>query len=74
MFLIFIALILSRKGSEILLYPEKTLPLHRNITITEMSYTIKDFEARAFYEQHYLIPIPQTEIDKNSKLEQNPGY
>ncbi|MDR1557638.1 MAG: RagB/SusD family nutrient uptake outer membrane protein [Tannerellaceae bacterium] len=30
--------------------------------------------ARPFEEYSYLIPIPQAELDKNSNLQQNPGY
>jgi hypothetical protein len=30
--------------------------------------------ARPFGEYSYLIPIPQAELDKNSNLQQNPGY
>lgn len=33
------------------------------------------FQTRVFNpEKHYLFPIPQTEIDKNRSLEQNPGW
>lgn len=33
------------------------------------------FQNRVFKpEKHYLFPIPQTEIDKNRSLEQNPGW
>lgn len=33
------------------------------------------FQNRVFNpEKHYLFPIPQTEIDKNRSLEQNPGW
>lgn len=28
----------------------------------------------AFTDKNYLIPIPQTEMDKNQLLTQNPGY
>ena len=31
--------------------------------------------AGSHYEDHnYLLPVPQTEIDLNPKLTQNPGY
>lgn len=29
---------------------------------------------RVFYERNYLLPIPQSAIDRNDQLEQNPGY
>lgn len=32
-------------------------------------------EERKFYpERHYLLPIPQSELDKNPNMRQNPGY
>ena len=31
-------------------------------------------QSRPFVEAHRLMPIPQTALDKNSNLEQNPGY
>lgn len=33
-----------------------------------------DFETRAWKDSHYLIPIPRSEMNKNSALIQNPGY
>lgn len=39
------------------------------------TYKIVDLLNRKFLEQHYLLPIPRTEIDKSSgPLIQNPGY
>ncbi len=38
------------------------------------TYTVVDFQPRAFFEKNYLVPIPQYEISKNPKLVQNPGY
>lgn len=38
------------------------------------SYTIIDIQERAFSPQHYLLPIPRYEIQKNANLEQNPLY
>lgn len=38
------------------------------------TYDFVPFQERFFYEQHYFVPIPQDEIDKNPKLEQNPNY
>jgi starch-binding outer membrane protein, SusD/RagB family len=38
-------------------------------------YQIKSLEARSFLPQHYLIPIPRSEVDKSlGSLKQNPGY
>ena len=50
------------------------------IVITQNGDDSKTFEIeklleRAFYDQHYLLPIPYTEISKsNGSLEQNSGY
>lgn len=38
------------------------------------TYEFTPFQERIFLERNYLVPIPQGEIDKNPKLEQNPGY
>jgi hypothetical protein len=39
------------------------------------AYQIKSLEARSFLPQHYLIPIPRSEVDKSQgSLIQNPGY
>jgi hypothetical protein len=38
-------------------------------------YQIQTLEARSFLPQHYLIPIPRSEVAKSSgSLKQNPGY
>ncbi|MAM18176.1 MAG: RagB/SusD family nutrient uptake outer membrane protein [Bacteroidota bacterium] len=37
-------------------------------------YNVVVFENRVFEEKHYLWPIPQDEINSNSKLIQNPGW
>jgi hypothetical protein len=51
----------------------------KGISITKESNGNKIFkvftiEERHFSDKNYLVPIPQSEIDKDSKLEQNPGY
>jgi hypothetical protein len=38
------------------------------------TYKAEVFQPRSFNEHNYLIPIPQSEIESNAKLEQNPGY
>lgn len=38
------------------------------------TYTVSDFNPRAFSDKNYLVPIPQSEINKNPNLVQNPGY
>jgi starch-binding outer membrane protein, SusD/RagB family len=41
---------------------------------TKFEYTKKLYEKRIFKESQNVFPIPQFEIDKNKKLQQNPGY
>jgi hypothetical protein len=38
------------------------------------NYTIQELEKRSYKETYNLLPIPQTEIDRNPNLGQNPGY
>ncbi|KAA9038659.1 RagB/SusD family nutrient uptake outer membrane protein [Ginsengibacter hankyongi] len=38
------------------------------------NYKIFTVEQRHFNSKNYLVPIPQSEIDKDTKLIQNPGY
>jgi starch-binding outer membrane protein, SusD/RagB family len=39
------------------------------------TYTVADFlPERKFFERNYLLPIPQSEIEKSTSLTQNPGY
>ena len=40
----------------------------------EKSFTGKSYYTKVFSERDYLWPIPQTEIDLNSDLTQNPGW
>ena len=55
--------------------PGKRISIIKNLTTGVKTYTIIDFQpTRAFYDRNYLVPIPQTEIERNSLLEQNPGY
>lgn len=40
----------------------------------EKKYEIVKVQDRLFKKQHYLLPIPQEERDRNNMLEQNPDY
>lgn len=41
----------------------------------QKSYGLKTVEkSLKFYKQHYLMPIPRSEIERNNKLMQNPDY
>jgi hypothetical protein len=53
-------------------------PVHK-MTITRtgeglFSYVVNEMETRIWRDAFYYMPIPQTEIDKNPNLQQNPGY
>ncbi|MDO6430047.1 RagB/SusD family nutrient uptake outer membrane protein [Flavitalea sp. BT771] len=63
----------------------KTAAVTENIPILRMHitkqadgskvYQIQTLEARSFLPQHYLMPIPRSEVDKSQgSLTQNPGY
>ncbi len=49
--------------------------VHRVMVDGDGKITYHIFQNRVFNpEKHYLFPIPQSEIDKNRALEQNPGW
>jgi starch-binding outer membrane protein, SusD/RagB family len=52
----------------------KKMIIMKNQTTGVKTYTVNAFNPRTFYDKNYLVPIPQSEIDKNSLLVQNPGY
>ncbi|MEO5997480.1 MAG: RagB/SusD family nutrient uptake outer membrane protein [Chitinophagaceae bacterium] len=54
--------------------PGRKMVIMKNVTTGVKTYTVSDFLPRAFAVKNYLVPIPQSEIDKNSLLVQNPGY
>lgn len=46
-----------------------------NLKSGKKKYELYELQDRVFdASKHYLLPIPSTEIEKNSLLEQNPGY
>jgi hypothetical protein len=49
-------------------------PIHYVSISSSNVYTYPIRETRTFLLKHYLFPIPQSEIDKNPKLTQNPGW
>lgn len=59
---------------EVLNIDAKRMSIYKDPDTGVKTYTVIDFQERAFYEKNYLVPIPQSEIDKNPLLEQNPGY
>jgi hypothetical protein len=54
--------------------PGKRMQIIKDVSTGKKTYTVVEFNPRAFYDRNYLVPIPQTEIERNSLLEQNPGY
>lgn len=52
----------------------KKMVITRNPTTGQKTYKVEVFQPRAFKERNYLVPIPQSEIERNSQLQQNPGY
>lgn len=52
----------------------KAMDIHKDPETGELTYTVENFRQANFEEKHYLAPIPQLAIDRNSQLEQNPGY
>jgi hypothetical protein len=59
---------------QVLNVPAKRMGIAKNITTGKKTYTVIDFQQRAFFDRNYLVPIPSYEIQKNPKLVQNPGY
>ncbi|WP_454881347.1 RagB/SusD family nutrient uptake outer membrane protein [Sphingobacterium detergens] len=49
-------------------------PVHYVSISNDNKYSYPIREPRVFEDKHYLFPIPQSEIDKNPKLTQNPGW
>ncbi len=54
--------------------PGKRMAITKNPATGKKTYTVVEFQPRAFFDKNYLVPIPQYEIAKNPKLTQNPGY
>ena len=52
----------------------KKMTIYRDQATGKKTYTPEVFQERAFNERNYLVPIPQSEIERNSLLKQNPGY
>lgn len=72
--------ILHERRLELALEGQRLFDLVRFGKLQEVMNTINSRDAgrlpqaRPFVEAHRLMPIPQTALDKNSNLKQNPGY
>ncbi|MFU1855825.1 RagB/SusD family nutrient uptake outer membrane protein [Sphingobacterium sp. NGMCC 1.201703] len=54
--------------------PARKITIVRDDQTKKKTYKIELIQERKFFPQHYLLPIPRSEIQRNSLLEQNPGY
>lgn len=48
--------------------------IEKDLTSGKKTYNRFKVENRGFSDKDYLVPIPRTEIERDAKLEQNPGY
>lgn len=58
----------------VLSVPGKRILITKNLTTGVKTFVVDPFNPKAFFDKNYLVPIPQSEIDKNKLLIQNPGY
>lgn len=54
--------------------PARKITIVRDDVTHAKTYKIEVLQERKFLPQHYLMPIPRTEIQRSPKLTQNPGY
>jgi hypothetical protein len=54
--------------------PATKIDIRKDLTTGVKTFTVQTMYQRGFTDKNYLVPIPQAEIEKNAKLEQNPGY
>ena len=54
--------------------PGRKMTIVKNLITGVKTYTVSDFLTRAFTDKNYLVPIPQSEINKDALLTQNPGF
>lgn len=59
---------------EVLSVDAKRVLINKNPSTGVKTYVYSTFQVREFPEKMYYLPIPQTEIEKNPNLVQNPGY
>ena len=53
---------------------ERRVHIVKDLATGKKTYSFVDVQERKFLPQHYLMPIPRSEIQKNPLLEQNPYY
>src|SRR5690554_6405754 len=59
---------------EVLSVDAMKVDIHKDPVTGVKTYTYSTFQPRNFPEKMYYLPIPLEEMNKNSMLEQNPGY
>lgn len=59
---------------DVLSIDAKKIDIYKDPVTGVKEYTYSSFQERIFPEKMYFLPIPQTEIEKNPNLVQNPGY
>ncbi len=59
---------------EVMNKPAARINIKKDPATGKKTYTVEDFNERHFNDRNYWLPIPQTEIEKDEKLDQNPGY
>ena len=59
---------------EVLSEPARMVEIEKDLNTGKKTYTFKVYQTRKFLEKMYYLPIPQTEMNKNPNLVQNPGY
>lgn len=59
---------------EVLNFSVWKVDINKNPQTGKKTYNYSVYQTRQFPEKMYYLPIPQTEMNKNPKLVQNPGY
>jgi len=54
--------------------PARKITIVRDDQTKKKNYKIELLQERKFFPQHYLLPIPRSEIQRNALLKQNPSY
>lgn len=50
------------------------MQIMKNVATGKKTYTVEALQERRFFAQHYYLPIPRSEIEKDPNLSQNEGY
>ena len=61
-------------AEEVLSQHRYRMNVYKDPDTGERTFTVEEYQPANFNPHNYRVPIPQSEIDRNSSLEQNPGY